>query len=66
MPQIHLPAPVDEDAFRNGLTEYLRIAEENDVPIERAWECPGEGSDGWEAVIAPIATGARTPDSRAE
>lgn len=66
MPQIHLPAPIDEDAFQNGLTEYIRIARDNDVTIERAWECRGEDGDGWEAVIAPIASEEAPPDSRAE
>lgn len=56
MPAIQVNEPVDEQTFENGLTDLLRTANENDVSIERAWECCVNDEDGWEVEIVPLSS----------
>ncbi|WP_164471167.1 hypothetical protein [Halorubrum sp. CSM-61] len=56
MTQIHLPEPIDEQAFVDGLTELLRIAKRHDISAERAWKCCVDSDNGWEVEIVPLET----------
>ncbi|MDZ5809848.1 hypothetical protein U4E84_00575 [Halorubrum sp. AD140] len=51
MLQIQLAEPVDEEAFRHGLTEFLCEAARNGVAVERAWECRVDDDRGWEVEV---------------
>lgn len=61
MTQLRLDTPTDEQRFRDCLTELLVAAEENDITLERAWECRGADDGSWEVEIVPL-----TPEQPAE
>lgn len=54
MTPITIDQPTDEQSFRTGLTELLHAARENDVDVERAWECDGGDDHGWEVEIVQL------------
>lgn len=56
MTQITLDEPVDQEAFQAGLTELLQTATQNDVGIERAWECCASADEGWEVEVIRLSS----------
>jgi|GEM_PF-1599683 len=54
MTRTTIDEPTDAQTFESGLTELLRIAAENGVPIERAWECRARDEHSWEVEIVSL------------
>lgn len=54
MRQIKLDEPIDEQSFQSGLADFLQIATQNGVPVERAWECCVGDKEGWEVEVVPL------------
>jgi hypothetical protein len=54
MTHITLEEPVDEQSFQFELAKFLQIAAQNDVPVERAWECCVSDKVAWEVEIVQL------------